>query len=199
MKILAAGDIHGDSKLTRDLARQASKEKVDLVVLCGDLTIGDEPVKDLISPFKKKNLKVLLLPGNHDSLATADFLADFYGMKNMHGYSIRHKDIGLFGCSGVNLGPEQMSESEIFRLLKQSHDYMEKVRKKIMITHTHPSETKADDLSFVPGSSGITKAIKTLKPDILLCSHAHEAEGIEEKMGKTKIIHVGRKGKIIKI
>jgi len=199
MKILAAGDLHGDPKLTKELARKAEKEKVDLVVLCGDLTMSDEPAKDLISPFKKKNLKVLLVPGNHDSLATADFLADFYGMKNIHGYSIKHKDIGLFGCSGNNIGPEQMSESEIFKLLKQGHDHIDNARKKIMITHVHPTETRADDLAWVPGSTGITKAIKQFKPDILFCSHAHEAEGIEEMMGTTKIIHVGRKGKIVRI
>jgi len=37
--------------------------------------------------------------------------------------------------------------------------------------------------------------IDKFKPDILLCSHVHEAEGIEEKVGKTKVINVGKKGK----
>ena len=53
--------------------------------------------------------------------------------------------------------------------------------------------------SFFPGSDGIRKAIDKLKPDILLCSHVHEAEGIEEKIGKTKVINVGKSGKIIEI
>ena len=67
-----------------------------------------------------------------------------------------------------------------------------------MITHVHPSGTLVEKLSnYVPGSTGVKKAIDTLKPDILLCSHIHEAEGIEEKVGKTKVINVGRSGKII--
>ena len=41
--------------------------------------------------------------------------------------------------------------------------------------------------------------VDQFQPDILLCSHVHEAEGIEEKMGDTKIFSVGRKGKIIEI
>ena len=32
LKILAAGDIHGDSRLANQLAERANKEKVDLVI-----------------------------------------------------------------------------------------------------------------------------------------------------------------------
>ncbi|GAF97324.1 unnamed protein product, partial [marine sediment metagenome] len=39
IKILAAGDIHGDIGLAEKLAEKAKKEKVDLVILCGDLTL----------------------------------------------------------------------------------------------------------------------------------------------------------------
>ena len=49
-RILAAGDIHGDSKLTRKLAEKAEKENVDLVILTGDLT-GWTETKNLIKPF----------------------------------------------------------------------------------------------------------------------------------------------------
>ena len=38
MKILAAGDIHGDKGLAEKLAKKAEDEQVDLVILCGDLT-----------------------------------------------------------------------------------------------------------------------------------------------------------------
>jgi len=58
LKILAAGDIHGDSRLASQLAERAEKEKVDLVILCGDLTDEDKPTKGIISPFTKKNKKV---------------------------------------------------------------------------------------------------------------------------------------------
>jgi Icc-related predicted phosphoesterase len=33
----------------------------------------------------------------------------------------------------------------------------------------------------------------------LICSHIHEAAGIEEKLGKTKVINVGTEGKIIEV
>ena len=53
--------------------------------------------------------------------------------------------------------------------------------------------------NIFPGSDGVKKAIDIFKPDFLLCSHVHEAEGIEELVGKTKVINVGKKGKIIEI
>jgi hypothetical protein len=52
---------------------------------------------------------------------------------------------------------------------------------------------------LLPGSKGVNKAIKQFHPDILLCSHVHEAEGIEEKIGDTRVINVGKKGKIFEI
>ena len=153
-----------------------------------------------MGPFVKKNKKVLLIPGNHESLATADFLAELYGVKNIHGYSVKYKDVGIFGAGGANIGLHQISEKDIYDLLKKGYDKIKYLKKTIMVTHVHPSETKMEKFSnIVPGSTGVKRAVEKLHPDILLCSHVHEAEGIEEKIGKTRVINVGKKGKIIEI
>ncbi len=200
MKILAAGDIHGDMNLAKRLAERAEKEKVDLVILCGDLTYGETSTKGIIGPFKKKNKKVLLIPGNHETVATADFLAELYGVTNLHGYSIKYKDIGFFGAGGANIGLFQLSEKEIYDLIKRGFDRIKDSKTKIMITHVHPSGTLMEKFSsFFEGSSGIKRAVDKFKPDILLCSHVHEAEGLEEKVGTTRVINVGKKGKILEI
>jgi len=200
LKILAAGDIHGDTKLAQTLACQAEKENVDLVVLCGDLTQGEHSTDNIIGPFVKKNKKVILIPGNHETIATADFLAELYDVKNLHGYSVKYKDVGLFGCGGANVGLHQLQEGEIFDSLSKGFNGVKDLRKKIMVTHVHPSNTLMEKFTdFFPGSKGVEKAIKKFKPDILLCSHVHEAEGIEEKLGDTTVINVGKKGKIIEL
>ena len=200
LKILAAGDIHGDTSLAEKLAVKAEKEKVDLVILCGDLTYAEQSTENLIGPFVKRKEKVILIPGNHETIATADFLSQLYGVKNLHGYSVKYKDVGIFGAGGANIGLFQLDEDEIYGLLKNGFDRIKYLKKKIMVTHVHPEGTKIEKFtSFFPGSSGVRKAIDKLHPDILLCSHVHEAEGIEEKIGKTKVINVGKKGKIIEI
>jgi len=200
LKILAAGDIHGDIGLAEKLAEKAKKEKVDLVVLCGDLTLADTSTKNIIGPFKKRHEKVLLIPGNHETVATADFLAELYGVKNIHGYSVKYKDVGIFGAGGANIGLFQMDEKETYDLLKKGFDRIKYLKKKIMITHVHPTGSKMEKFTNIfPGSKGVRKAVEKFKPALLLCSHVHEAEGIEEKIGKTKVVNVGKRGKIIEI
>lgn len=200
IKILAAGDIHGNTGLVKKLAEKAKKEKVDIIILAGDLTIWDNETKGLIGPFVKLKKPVLLLHGNHESLATVDFLSDLYSphAKNLHGYSFMAEDLGIFGCGGGDFGITPLSEKEFFKTLEKAHKGVKKAKKTIMATHTHPFKSKAEFSGF-QGSKGIRKAIEKFKPDIVISGHIHEAEGIEEKIGKTRLIQIGKKGKIIEI
>ncbi len=197
-KILAIGDIHGDTGLVKKLAEKAKKEDVDVVILAGDLTFVEQSVKNLIGPFIKAKTQVLLIPGNHESNATMNFLAGMYpNTKNIHGYSIKRGNLGIFGAGGgdiINITPEK----EIFRALKQGHEKIKDSKKKIMVTHMHPKGSKAEFSGF-KGSKTVRKAIKEFKPDILISAHIHEAAGIEEKIEGTKVINVSRKAKIFEI
>ncbi|MFP4567734.1 MAG: metallophosphoesterase [Candidatus Woesearchaeota archaeon] len=197
LRILGAGDIHGNVFLARDLAERAVRENVDLVVLCGDL-IEDSASDNVLKPFRDKDLKMLLVHGNHESLASANFLAYINKAKLMHGYGARYGDIGFFGCGSANIGVNGLSEDEIFSTLNKAHDGISYLQKKVMITHVHPAGSDMEKFSaFVPGSLGVSDAIKQFKPDILLCSHVHEAQGLEEQLEGTRVINVGPKGKII--
>lgn len=199
LKILAAGDIHGDTSLIRKLAERAKREEVDLVILAGDLTFADTQTKNLIGPFVKMGKKVLLVPGNHETMATTDFLAEMYpDTHNMHGYSMKIKDVGIFGAGGADIGITVVSEKEMLETLNRAHEGIKDLKKKIMITHMHP-QSSASEISGFEGSVSIKKAIEKFKPDLLIHSHIHEAEGIEDKIGKTEIINVGRRGRIIEL
>ena len=202
MKILASGDVHGDKQKIKELAALAQSENVDLVILTGDLTHFNSSTDNLIGPFKKIKKKVLLIPGNHEPVATADFLAELYDVKNLHGYSVRYSDVGIFGAGGSAIvGPSPpLSETEMFELLKKGFEKISYLDKKIMVTHEHPANSNIEKFTnFFKGSKAIRKAIDEFTPDILLCSHVHEAEGLEEKIGKTRVISVGKSGKIINI
>ena len=54
-KIMAIGDIHGDTGLVKKLAKMAKDEKVDIIILPGDLTWLEQSTKNLIGPFIKEN------------------------------------------------------------------------------------------------------------------------------------------------
>lgn len=198
MKILAAADIHGDSKLVKKLAERAAREDVDMVVLCGDIT-GWVETKNIIKPFKDKNKRVLILPGNWDSFATTDFLAQLYGVKNLHGYSVRCDNVGFFGAGGADgPGPGITTERELMKNLEKAYRGLRGIEKKVMVTHMHPEGSKSEFSGF-EGSREIRKAIEKFKPNILLHGHIHEASGMEEMIGKTRVINVGREGRIIEV
>ncbi len=198
-KILAIGDIHGDTGLVKRLAEKAVKENVDLVILAGDITFAEQSTKNLIGPFVKANKQVLLIPGNHESFATVDFLAEMYPhTQNIHGYSFKKGGLGIFGAGAADVGINQIKDSEIFDVLKKGHDTVKDSTKTIMVTHMHAKGSKAEFSGF-EGSKAVRKAVKEFKPNFLISAHIHEAAGIEEYMGETKVINVSRKEKIFEI
>ncbi len=199
VKILAVGDIHGDKGLAKKISNQAEKEKVDLVIIAGDLTLFELSTRGLIKPFIEKNQEVLIIPGNHESVETTERLSKAYkNTKNIHGYSISKNNLGIFGCGGADFGSTQFSNKEFFEKLKNAHEGIKEKEKKIMVTHMHPSKSKSEFTGF-KGSSGIRKAIKEFSPDVAICAHIHEAGGLAEKIGKTKVIHVARTPNIFEI
>jgi putative phosphoesterase len=198
IRILAASDLHGDTRQAKKLADVAYKNGVDLVVIAGDITHFDMDAANMIGPFLEKKKKVLFVAGNHDSPATAEFLAEKYKITNLQFYSVKHEEVGIFGCGGANIGLNQLSEKEVIHYLKNGHETIKNAEKKIMVTHLHPAGTTIERMSF-PGSLSIKRAIEEFQPDVHICGHIHEAEGIEEYIGRTKVFCVGSRGKIIEV
>lgn len=198
-KILAIGDIHGDTGLVKRLVEKAKKEEVDLVILAGDLTMAEQSTDYIVGPFVKAGKKVLLIPGNHESAATIDFLARMYpNTKNIHGYGFKKKDVGIFGAGTANMGIHAIRDSDIFELLKKGHREVKDTKKKVMVTHIHPLGSKSEMFGF-KGSKAVRKAIEKFQPEIAINAHMHEAGGMEEKIGKTRVINVSKKEKIFEI
>jgi len=197
-KILAASDLHGDSDQVRRLAKRAQDENVDLVVLCGDLTSPFQ-TSNIIKPFLDVGKRVVMVPGNHDGLNTAEFLSEFYGIKNLHGEASKYYHVGLFGCGLANVGLDSLNEQEFYEILKCGFMKVKDTTKKIMVTHIHPNGTIVDKIEPGFGSAGVRKAVDIFKPDFVLCGHVHSAAGVEDFIGTTKVINVGRNGKIIEI
>ncbi|MBT4165712.1 hypothetical protein HOE04_01600 [archaeon] len=195
-KILAASDFHGDSAVTRRLAKKAEKEGVDLVVLAGDLT-GVVESDDIIKPFVDRGKKVVFVPGNWESSETAAFLSKLYGVKNVGEHYVKYGDVGVFGIGSPNWTFD-IDDKKTFKKLKKDFEMIKDLEKKIMVSHINAAGTKSE-FSGVAGSEEVRKAIDEFQPDLFISGHIHEAEGLQEKIGKTKVVSVGKKGKIIEL
>ena len=67
-----------------------------------------------------------------------------------------------------------------------------------MVSHLHASDTKAE-FSGIEGEEVLRKAIEKFQPDVFLSGHIHEAEGLNEKIGKTRVFSLGKKGRVIEL
>jgi len=196
LKILAAGDIHGDAKLSEKLAERAEREKVDLVILTGDIT-GNVQTKGVIKPFIDRKQKVLFVPGNWETTEDADDFSSRYGIKNLDKHYAVYNHVGIFGVGSKDwaLFPDNQ---RTFKKLDKDFQKIKNLEKTILISHLHAAGTKSE-LSGIPGNEGIRMAIDKLQPNLFIHAHIHELDGVEEKIGKTRVIHAGRRGKIIEI
>lgn len=198
-KILAAGDFHGDSSITKKLAERAEKEDVDLVILTGDIT-GLIETENIIKPFQEKGRKVVFVPGNWESSETAEFLSKLYGAKNIGDHYVKYGNVGIFGIGSPDWSFD-IDNKETFERLRQDFEKLTKdknLEKKILVSHIHAADTKSE-FSGISGSRELRKAIEEFQPDLFLSGHIHEGEGLQEKIGKTRVINVGKRGKIIEI
>ncbi|MFA5724452.1 MAG: metallophosphoesterase [Candidatus Pacearchaeota archaeon] len=195
-KILAAGDFHGDASASKKLAEKASKEKVDLVILTGDIT-GPFETKNLLKPFIDRGEKVVFVPGNWDSTETIDLLSQLYGIKNLGEHHVKYDNVGIFGVGSPDWQLE-LDDRKTFEKLRKDFELIKNLEKKIMVSHIHAAGTKSE-ISGVAGSDALRKAIEKFQPDVFISGHIHEAEGVSEKIGKTRVYNVGRKGRIIEL
>lgn len=198
-RILAAGDFHGDSETSKKLAEKAEKEKVDLVILTGDIT-GLIHAKDLIKPFVDRKQKVVFVPGNWETKLDAETLSKQYNIKNLEKNYLVYENTGIFGIGSADwaLYPD---EEQTFKHLNGQNEKLKKIKnleKKILVSHLHAARTKSE-LSGVPGDEALRKAIDKFQPDLFISGHIHELEGVEERIGKTKVINVGKRGRIIEL
>jgi Icc-related predicted phosphoesterase len=153
----------------------------------------------MIKPFLEKKKKVAFIAGNHDMPGITEALKEEYSILDIQHHSVVYDDVGIFGCGGANILHMNFTPDEdMFTYLANGFRYVKGAKKKIMVTHIHPKGSMIEKFSF-PGSEAVTKAVYELKPDIHICGHIHEMEGFEEKMGNTRIICVGARGKIIEV
>ncbi len=192
-RILAAADIHDSKSAVKKLAKKALEEKVDLVILAGDIHSYHEGDENILEPLLKTKKKILFVPGNCESHVEHEHLKK--SMKSIHGYYVTYDDVGIAGIGSPDwtLQHDDMD----FLMIKKQMEKM-KPEKKILVSHLHAAGTKAE-FSGIPGDEVLRYAVDKFHPDLLISGHIHEAEGIEDVIGGTRVVQVGRKGKILEI
>jgi len=193
VKILAAADLHGSYDIAKKLAVKARENDVDLIVLAGDIHGMKEGNGALFNPFLENGQKVLFIPGNWDSEKEHEVLRS--KAKSIHNYYVTYGGVAFAGIGNSDM-KFSLDEDDFDHIKKQFLKM--KSGKRVLVSHLHARGTKAE-FSGVLGDDVLRRAVDEFSPDLLVSAHIHEGEGIEDRIGDTRVVQVGRGGKIIDI
>ena len=184
MNVLVLSDIHSELGKLSQIA-----ERIDLVIVCGDLTsYGNE--KDAKNVLRQlKSFKVLAVPGNLDTPLVEKVLKE--EKIDLHGKRVAFGEWFFAGFGGgllENVGQMLFPEEMIKKSLRETA----KGKNLVLVTHVPPKNSSLDFTAFRRhiGSKSIRNIIEERKPLVHLCGHIHEAFG-EEKINKTLSINAG--------
>lgn len=196
MKILAISDLHGE--IHPGLNDYLQHNKVDLIVICGDIThFGpSELAQDLLNEICAYKIPVVAVPGNCDPQDINSCLQNCQAI-NVHGKKVDIQNMGICGLGGSNPTPFntpiEFGELEIYEELDKLMLGMKDEKVKILITHAPPYKTQVDKISSGDhvGSKSIREIIQKYKPDLNICGHVHESQAID-KLEDTVIVNPGQ-------
>jgi len=200
MKLLAFVDLHASFKAFKKLKEKIKKQKPDIIVCAGDLSIFEQGLAYILKTFNKFKIPFLVIHGNHETQTNLRKLSS--KLKNIiylhkKSYSLdEHLFLG-YGGGGFSLtDPGLKKASKKFKNLIKKNEG----KKIIFITHAPPYKTKLDKLGrYYCGNKTVRQFVRKNKIDLLICGHFHENFRKEDKIKNTKIINPGPYGKIIRI
>jgi Icc-related predicted phosphoesterase len=200
MKILAFVDLHSSLKALKEIKNKV--KNVDLIICAGDISIFEQKIEYLLEQLDKLNKPILIIPGNHET--AEDIKAASLVFKNIIDLHKKVHKKGDHLFLGYGEGGFSMVDKEFEKIAKKFEKEIKKQEHKnskiILITHGPPYKTKLDNLDgHSCGNKSVKNFIKKVKPDLAISGHLHENSGKEDKIGKTRLINPGPKGKIINI
>jgi len=133
-------------------------------------------IKDMKSILDSSEIPYHVIPGNYDP-----DISDVFGENDLHGRTINHNGINIFGYGGADAYPEQIqlmvnlgeivnfNHNELYGLLKTGNP-------DIAIIH-NPPKGLCDDLfdGSNVGTPATTRYIHEESPKLVLSGHIHEA------------------------
>jgi len=198
MKFLTFVDLHEDKALMKEIVQRAKKKDIDFVICGGDISSFGRGLKYNLQQLNSIGKKIYVIPGNHEEPVEkfAEAVKEFSNCINVHEQAFEIENYVFLAYGG---GGFAMEDAE-FRKLARKWYGTYKNKKIVLVTHMPPYATKLDKLSMGHvGSKDYRKFIERIKPKLAICGHLHETADLQDKIGKTKVIHPGWKGMVIEL
>ncbi len=199
MRIYAFTDLHGNTKALAKVKEAVRREKPDLVVCLGDLTVFEHQLEPLLSRVNMLRVPVLMLHGNHEGEAhMRKACARFPHITFLHKEAVV-KDGYTFVAFGGGGFSERYPELE--RIDKSAEWKGLDWPRTVFLSHAPPYDTTLDDIgesgeTWHVGSKTLRSIAKRRKPLLVLAGHLHECFHTSDTIGKTPCENPGPSGKL---
>jgi hypothetical protein len=197
VKLLIFSDIHEDWLALEKLMNQ----EADLYIAAGDLANWGRGLEKAAPILAKRQNKLFLLPGNHESDTDMARFCQTHGFQNLHATSIKLPNYYLAGLGCSNPTPYNTPGEYTEPQLAAHLAPFANLHPLILICHCPPKDTALDEAAPAKhfGSTAVKQFIETHQPQYFFCGHIHEAAGIHVALGKTQAWNVGKKGHLLEI
>ena len=187
MRVYAVADIHGKNERFERVRDNLSDLKADILILAGDISNFTKP-GNILSRFNALPVPVLVIRGNSDLKRVDHLLTAFPNCIPIHAVRTNIRSIPFVGIGGTLPIPFRS------RICFFEKNHLQKIEpllstQSVLVTHTPPYGCQ--DLvmgRFHAGSMGLLKLIKKNQPQVVICGHIHEDDGVST-LGKTNVVN----------
>ncbi|MFW6230539.1 MAG: metallophosphoesterase family protein [Nanoarchaeota archaeon] len=196
MRVLAFVDTHGSFEHLDNLKAKAKREKVDIVLCCGDITNFGIQQKRLMESIAGFEMPVLMIHGNHED--ETSLLEDCKPYENIiFIHKAVHKVEG-FCFLGYGGGGFATEDEKFLQFTKDALKEISKDDRIILLLHGPPHGTAVDfTMGSYVGNTDYTSFIENANVILAVCGHIHETAGREDRINAARIINPGPSGMII--
>jgi Icc-related predicted phosphoesterase len=201
-RALIFSDIHNDARALEKLM----DTEADYYFAAGDLVSWARGLDRMGEIMKRREGRVYVMPGNHESEKDIEAFCARHGFVNFHGGELNVTGVHIAGLGYSNPTPfdtpGEYSEEELGARLEKFADLkLADMKKMVLICHAPPLDTALDRVreGLHAGSRAVRQFIEKYQPAYFFCGHIHEAEGAAIQMGATSARNVGKRGYLLEL
>jgi len=198
MKLFVFTDPHGSPNHLKHAEETIKKNKVDAVICCGDITIFEQGIEQIIKKMDSWNVPIFLIHGNHEDEEIVEYLCEeTKNIQFVHKKLVRNGNLVFLGFGGDGFSLRNKEFEDVSKKwIRKIHpnDFI------ILFTHQPPFGAVDEVVSGQhTGSESIRMFIEQIQPQLAFCGHIHDTFGEETKIGETRVVNTGPKGRIYDI
>ena len=200
MKILAFVDTHTSIKALQRIGKKAKKDKPDLILCAGDISIFEHGIEYALYFLNKLKKPVLIIHGNHErEIFLRKVCKLFKNIAFIHKSHYKKNNLIVLGYGGGGFALRDSAFKKTSRKFKKIIGKNQD-KKIILMLHGPPYGSKVDKIvGQHAGNKDFTDFIKKNRIDYVICGHLHENFGKAGKIKKAIVMNPGPYGKIIRI